>query len=126
MGVPQEISRTEILPTPLVTEMTGVTSIIESLGRNEEGGVSVAEISARYSEDDLRGLTPDLLEPNGKTLRPNVEFFWEIVENRVGQPQAFRRRFTFNAAPSLSRDTLQWRVQLSTQNGEPGRRGERP
>lgn len=125
MGQYQELNRTEILPTPLVAEMSAVTSVIESLGRNEEGGVTVSEISAKYSEDDLRGLTPDLLEPNGKTLRPNVEFFWEIVENRTGQPPAYRRRFTFNAAPSLSRDTLQWRVNLATQNGEPGRRGER-
>lgn len=117
MGEGQEVSRVEILPTPAVSEMNGIVEIAKALGRTEEGGVSITEISGKYSEDDLRGLTPDLLDPQQpRTLLPNVEFFWEVAENRPNRPDPVRRRFQLASAPSLSRDVVQWRVQLTKQD----------
>lgn len=124
MGEGQEVSRVEILPTPTVSDLQGVQEIARALGRTEEGGVSVTEISARYSEDDLRGFTPDLVDPEQpRTLRPNVEFYWEVVEARANRPDPVRRRFTLAAAPSLSRDTTQWRVQLTRMDYDRSRSG---
>lgn len=124
MGEGKEISRVEILPTPTVSDMAGVTEIARALGRTEEGGVSVSEISARYSEDDLRGFTPDLVDAEQpRTLRPNVEFFWEVVEARANRPNPIRRRFTLASAPSLSRDTTQWRAQLTRMDYDRSRAG---
>lgn len=124
-GVPEVISEREILPTPQVSDLTSLPELLQPTGRVEEGGLSVSEISARYSEDDLRGLTPDLIDPtNPRTLLPNVEFFWEVVEQRPNRPAPVRRRFTMGAAPVSSKDSLQWRVELTRQDYDRGRGGQ--
>lgn len=123
-GTPQELSRVEILPTPACADLDSVSEVLRPQGRTEEGGLSVTEISGKYSEDDLRGLTPDLIDvTNPRTLLPNVEFFWEVVEARSASPAPVRRRFTLGAAPSLSKDTIQWRVQLMRQDYDRSRTG---
>lgn len=118
-GSPFEISRREILPTPRVRDMGGIGQILESFGNTETGTVMVDRISASLAEDDLMGLTPDLVDPViPRTGLRNTEFFWIVQENRPSCPAGRPRRFIPAAAPTLSRDGLQWRISLKKQDGD--------
>ena len=126
-GVGQQriTSRTEILPVPRVRDLSSVRRPIRSTGVTEEGDVVVDRISGKYAEDDLLGRTPDLADPAlPRTSRSDVEFFWEIVENRPTTPNPVIRRFSPpSAAPFIRRDAAQWSVTLTRQAGDRGRRG---
>ena len=115
-GQPQEISRREILPTPRIRDMSATTEVLSSFGRVEEGGIVVDRISAKFSEDDLMGVTPDLLDPALlRTGKRNGEMFWEVQENRPGFVQAMPRRYVPSGTPTLMRGGLHWRVPLAKQ-----------
>lgn len=114
LGSPQEISRREILPTPRVRDISSTSEVYTNMGRVEEGGVVIDQVSAKWAEDDLMGRTPDLLDPAvPRSGKRNAEFFYEVVENRATMPNPIPRRYTPSAAPTLSRDGFAWRVVLS-------------
>jgi hypothetical protein len=115
-GQPVEISRREILPTPRIRDMSATTEVLSSFGRVEEGGIVVDRISAKLSEDDLLGVTPDLLDPAiARTGKRNGEFFWEVQENRPGFPRTIPRRYVPSGTPTLMRGGLHWRLPLAKQ-----------
>jgi hypothetical protein len=115
-GNPLEISRREILPTPRIRDMSATTEVLSAFGRVEEGGIVVDRISAKYSEDDLTGKTPDLIDPAiTRTGKRNGEYFWEVQENRPGFPRTTPRRYVHAAAPTLMRGGSHWRVPLNKQ-----------
>lgn len=119
------LSRIEILPTPRVRGMEGIDTNVLATGLTEEGTVEVDQISARLTEDDLLGRTPDLNDPNQqRTIAGPVDFFWEIVEARGQRPNAVIRRFNPSALPGLSRDGFQWKITLVKQDYDRGRNGE--
>lgn len=123
-GVLQIISRRELTPTPRVRDLGQVSEVLRSTGLTEEGGVVIDQISGRYTEDDLMGLTPDLQEPAlQRTSRAMVEFFWEIVESRPSTPTPIVRRFRPVSVPMLSRDGFAWTVGLTKQDFDSGRTG---
>lgn len=116
-GTPLEISRREVLPTPKVLDMGGTSLTLRSVGLTEEGGITIEEVSAKYTEDDLLGKTPDLVDPALPSVGlSNVEFFWEVSENRPSTPAPVRRRYVPNATPMLTRDGFEWRVSLTKQD----------
>lgn len=126
-GIGQEVitSRIEILPTPRLRDMGAVNTVMRETGLTEEGDIEVDQISARYTEDDLTGRTPDLRDSNlPRTSAMAVDFYWEIVENRGQDPYPVIRRFNPRNVPGLSRDGFQWRVTLIKQDYDRGRRGE--
>lgn len=125
VGTQQITSRFEILPPPRVRDLSGVNRHLRATGLSEEGDVVVDEISAKYAEDDLLGRTPDLQNPQlQRTLRQDVEFWWEIHEARaVGTPPVTRRYSPPSAVPMLSRDNMQWKVTLTKQGEDRGRNG---
>ena len=85
-------------------------------GRVEEGGIVIDRISAKYSEDDLTGKTPDLIDPAiTRTGKRNGEYFWEVQENRPGCPRSIPRRYVHAAAPTLMRGGSHWRIPLNKQ-----------
>src|SRR5262245_21456888 len=53
----------ELVPVPVVRDMSAVRSALRAQGRVEEGDIVIDEISPRIPEDDLRGRTPDLTDP---------------------------------------------------------------
>jgi len=115
-GHPEEISRREILPTPRIRDMSATTEVLSQFGRVEEGGILVDRISAKFSEDDLMGATPDLIDSDSpRTGKRNAEFFWEVQENRPGCPNPPPRRFAPAGAPTLMRGGLSWRLPLTKQ-----------
>jgi hypothetical protein len=125
VGELQVTARREILPVPRVRDYDSVRRGIRSTGVTEEGDIVVDRISPKYAEDDLLGKTPDLVDPSlPRTSRPDVQFWWEIEENRPSTPNPMIRRFSPPAAvPFLKRDAFQWSVTLTKQAGDRGRRG---
>ena len=116
-GNPVEISRREILPTPRIRDMSATTEVLSAFGRVEEGGIVIDRISAKYSEDDLTGKTPDLIDPAmTRTGKRNGEYFWEVQENRPGFPKTIPRRYVHAAVPTLMRGGSHWRIPLNKQN----------
>jgi hypothetical protein len=121
-GQPTEMSRREIKPTPRVRDMSSTTEVLSAFGRLEEGGIVVDKISAKFSEDDLMGKTPDLVNPaRPRTGKRNGEFFWEVQENRPVNPNPIPRRYVPAAAPTLMRGGSHWRVPLNKQNTDRSR-----
>jgi hypothetical protein len=116
-GSAVEISRREILPTPQVVDMGSTTEVLRQFGLTEEGGLVVDQVSTKYTEDDLMGRTPDLIDPTmPRTGLSTVEFFWEVIESRPSNPASVPRRYVPVGVPMLSRDRFQWRVALAKQD----------
>ena len=116
LGRPIETSREEILPTPRVQDMLSTTFAVSAFGLSEGGGLFVDQISQRYSEADLTGVTPDLTDPSRpQTNSSSVEFFWEVQERRRTTPPTKARRYVPSGVPMLNRTGMHWRVNLTKQ-----------
>jgi hypothetical protein len=119
-GHPSEISRREILPTPKIRDMSSTLGVLRSFGLTEEGGITVDEISTSFTEDDLTGKTPDLVEPTmTRTGIANGQFFWEVVQVTNAYPPPVPRRYTVEGVPT--RKTVHWTVNLTKQAGDRSR-----
>ena len=117
LGVPHEISRREILPRPKIQDMAATAFTMAAYGLTEVGGIVIDQISAKYSEDDLLGRTPDMkdnVEP--RTNLRTVEFFYEVQETRPTQPPPQPRRYVVAGVPMLNRSGMHWRVALTKQD----------
>jgi hypothetical protein len=125
IGVGREnVASIEIVPPPRVRELGSLTEVLRATGTTEEGDIEVDRISARYTEDDLLGRTPDLRDPNApRTTVEGAEFFWEIVETRPSTPYPVVRRFAVRGLPELRRGAAEWTVRLVKQDYDRGRRG---
>jgi len=117
-GSPVVLSRRELLPTPRVLDMSATNEVLRAFGNTEEGGLTVDQISMKYSEDDLLGRTPDLINPaTPRTSMKNVEFFWEVSEDNKRIP----RRYVPNAVPMIGKDRFQLRISLTKQDSNRAR-----
>jgi hypothetical protein len=115
-----ETARIEILPTPKVADMAATTVALQAMGLTEVGGLTVSQISLRYTEDDLTGKTPDLTDPEmPRTGLRNAEFFWEVVENRPTGPTPVPRRYVPADVPM--RGNTGWTIALIKQAGDRAR-----
>jgi hypothetical protein len=123
IGLARELARTELIPTPKIQSMDQTTQQVTPFGRSEEGGLRLTEISARYSEDDLLGKTPDMVKPDlPKTNLRNTEFFYEVVQyHTAGQPS--RRRYIPESVPDLRATSCQWTINLTKQEQDRTRDG---
>ena len=126
IGVGNEVVRSiEIVPPPRVKEVGSMNEVLDSTGTTETGDVEVDRISARYTEDDLLGRTPDLRDPNAlRTTIEGAEFFWEVIETRPSTPYPVIRRFAVRGVPELRRGAAEWVVRLVKQDYDRGRRGD--
>lgn len=110
-----------ITPTPLVVGIKNMDQTIKNVGELEEGDVTVVEISARYTEEELRGQSP-----NGESTPADQNFYWEIVFPRVGVAPLYRR-FSLAGAPeydAAEEDAIQWKVGLTKSNENRERNGD--
>lgn len=108
------IAREEIiLPTPLVSDLKTVRVDQEAYGAIETGEVVVSEISARYTEAELRGLSR-VVAP-GNELPPDINFFWEVFYPG-SDGDGVRRRFTPKSAPNSDPMNFQWTIRLVKQS----------
>jgi hypothetical protein len=118
-------SRCELTPRPQVRDLSTLNLTIRSTGRVEDGDVYVDEISARYTENELTGRTPDLADPaQPRAARLMVEFWWEIEEARPGCPEPAIRAFVPRAVPGLKRDQFMWTVTLAKREYDRGGRND--
>lgn len=139
-GTPNLLEEIELLPVPDVSSLGGLGEDYDASGLTERGGVTVSEISASYSEDVLRGLHPNFIDPEHPgTLRDGVEFWYEIQEMRpagyrapqgtaggcIPSPQRPpRRRFHLSGVPNRDPGRYQWSMTLVRADGERTRDGE--
>lgn len=98
-----------ILPTPLVTSLDGVQRIVNIVGLDEIGSVSLQQISGRYAEGFLSGT-----DENGNPQDPDTQFYFEIQFPTPGtiSDGAPRRRFFPASAPSYDASRFQWSLSL--------------
>jgi hypothetical protein len=114
LGRPVEISRTEIQPTPKVSDMNGTALALAAFGTAEGGGIFLSKVSTKYSEDDLMGLTPDMRDlVRTGTSSPSVEFFYEVCLSR---PDSKPRRYIPSGVPNLNKTGIHWHLPLIKQS----------
>jgi hypothetical protein len=126
IGVANEISRREILPTPVVADMSSTSRILHAVGMVEEGSIKLSKVTASLTEDDLLGRTPDLKAADGtRRDRRNIEFFYEVVQQRpVGVEPAVRRRYVPDTAADLRPGMPGWTISLRKQQQDRSRDGQ--
>lgn len=110
----------EILPTPKVLDLETLTEVVNPAGVDEIGTIVLTQISGRYTEEQLRGVTA-----RGEDLDLNQDFFYEIEFILANGKDTFRRRFFPRGVPTYVPEQLQWQVRLERQrddrlpNGDP-------
>lgn len=119
-GVEEVLCRREILPTPKVSGLYSVDRVTESIGSLEEGSLSVSEISLRFTEDDLTGLTGG--PGNWAAIPEDTAFYWEVTAVSAGCPA--HRRFSLATPPTRDVVGFQWKIRLSRAFGDRLRNGE--
>lgn len=119
VGTPIVESSLDLLPTPLVQDLTTMTEIVQPIGLDEVGVISVSEISGRFTDGQLRAMKAD-----GQAPGPDEEVFYEI---EFPKPNGLvdRRRFFLRSAPYYFAGKFYWQVRLERahsdrqENGDP-------
>jgi len=119
IGVPLVESSMDILPTPLVQDLTTLTEIVQPVGLDEVGTILVSEISGRFTDDQLRFLHTDGGEPE-----PNEEIFYEIEFPQLDGRPSIKRRFYLRSAPYYFAGRFQWQVRLEKAHEDRSRTGD--
>ena len=131
-GRPVLFREIELLPRPLVDGLDGLQRVGSSTGVEEQGSVTVEEISLRYHEDLLIGLMEGTRGERPGSLRDDLAFFWEIrnqrpkgydlpgyvAEGPTTDEQPVRRRFSVEKVPTLRAFGFGWTVGLSRALGD--------
>lgn len=118
VGVEVLIHELEVLPTPLVVDMSTLTEMVTPVGVNEQGSVQLQKVSGRYTEETLIGVGPD-----GNAVAPNETVYYEIeFFRRDGRP-AEKRRFVRDSLPSYNSTSVEWMVSLVNVIEKRGRDG---
>lgn len=119
-GLPVVAKELDILPTPLVQDLSTMMEIVQPVGLDEVGTIIVSEISGRFTDDDLRFAGSD-----GSSPGPDEEVFYEIEFPRTpdGLP-GDKRRFFLRAAPMYFAARFQWQVRLEKAHEDRMRNGD--
>jgi hypothetical protein len=133
------VARVEVLPTPRVTDLSAQARRPWSGGMLPEGTVRVDRITTRLTADHLSGLIipAELGQGRGRlpgalvggtelvpAESPQVDFFWEVVEDGRGDDPARRARFRLFAEPFRDAGSVQWVVLLESASDPTDRAGE--
>lgn len=111
-GEESVVSEVEILPTPNVF-MDRLSGVLKAGGRDEDGPMTVNEISPRYSEEDISAIF------HQQPLPPGFTGFIEMREDTRDGELVTRRRFVVQGVPMRRADDFDWQVKLTIQ--EPAR-----
>lgn len=113
-GVEQITSSLEFTPTPKIKNLDGVRGVVKPGGLVERGQTMLEQISARYTEDQIKQALP--------ARTRDTEAFIEVVNAHDGnRPE--RRRFTVAGVPVYDAGGYQWRVTLLRQDSDRERNG---
>ena len=114
-GIPEVISATPLLPTPLIQNIEQLSEELRPSGTVERGIVRLTEISPRYTRDDIMVLFP-------RALAPGEEHFIEAtIDDRDGL--TMRLRYVISGIPELEADQFQWAVRMIKQDEDRTRDG---
>lgn len=106
VGTPLVEKSIDLLPTPLVLDMSTMTEIVQPVGLDEVGTILMTEISGKFTDYQLRFLYEDGREPE-KT----EEIFYEI-EFPKPDGSNDKRRFYLRSAPHYFAGKFMWQVRL--------------
>lgn len=108
---------TELLPTPLVRDTKTIRGVAKPAGLDEEGSITLRQISPRYTEDDIRSIF------HQQPLPDDRDGFLEVrIDERDGSTK--RRRFSVKGAPYRDAGKFEWSASLRLQSHDRGRDGE--
>lgn len=106
VGAPVVESTLDLLPTPLVLDLTTMTEIVHPIGLDEVGIIAVSEISGRFTDGQLRAM-----DTRGQPPGADEEVFYEIEFPRP-DGSIDKRRFYLRAAPHYFASKFYWQVRL--------------
>jgi len=106
VGVEEVLEETMILPTPKISTLTALSTEQLSIGEEEIGAMQLSEVSARFTEDDLTGISMD------GTPIPNDQNFYYEVQFPQPDGSAKRRRYSPDSAPNYDPLKFQWELSL--------------
>lgn len=109
-------SDTPIVPTPMI-DLRPVQRTTTPAGTTERGIVTMSEISAGYTEDDILALF------HKQPLDPALEGFIEVRHDRR-DGNTKRRRFVVIGTPWHDAEGFQWKARLISQDGDRSRSGK--
>lgn len=120
VGTPVVIKEEMVLPTPKLSDLSGITEIVQPVGLDEVGQLFVSQISGRFTEDQLMGRASD-----GSDIAHDTEFFWEIEfpSPDDGAPGE-KRRFFPRGVPKYEPGRLAWTVRLEKSHEDRTRGGD--
>lgn len=110
-----------LLPTPLITDLQGVTEVVNPAGLDEVGTILLSEISASFTEEQLRGW-----DNQDNPLEDNQDFFYEVEFVLADGSQTVRRRFYPRGVPLMQPGRFQWQVRLERTRDDRTPGGELP
>lgn len=107
-GVGQEevVSEEKILPTPKVSSLAELDTVLEAIGEQEMGSLRISEISGRFTEAFLTG------RRDGRPIPDDENFYWEVRFLGV-DGSVTRRRFSPDSAPNYEPLKFQWVIVLT-------------
>lgn len=120
-GIGEEVvsAEMEILPTPLVQDLSALAEVVEPVGLLEVGSVSISEVSGRYTEEQLRGLDID-----GTPPAADEQVWYEIEFPRSDGQKGERRRFFLGSTPNYAAARFEWTFRLDRSHEGRSRAGE--
>lgn len=118
-GTFEEVTRTELLPTPRVSSLDSVALDPRMAGVLPMGTIRVDQVSVSYTEDQLTGLK----FAGGKHIKEPFDFFYEIVEDGRGDDPPPRARFRLSGKPFRRAGQVDWSILLERQSEDLDRDG---
>lgn len=116
-GEEEELLRAEILPTPVVSDLSALALTPFSAGKYPVGTIRVTEVSLdRFTADVLTGArlpgAPLGLFKHPVSGEPvpaeRVSFFYEVAEDGRGDDPPARRRFRLFGEPHPNAENVEW------------------
>lgn len=121
-GTEVELARVEVLPTPYIADLTAVALNPYSAGKLPVGSIRVDEVNATFTRDELTGrVVPG--DDRKLSEQPDVDFFYEVVEDGRGEDPAPRMRFRLAAEPSRTETNVCWVLLLERASEDRARSG---
>jgi hypothetical protein len=128
-GTERLYRRVEIVPTPVVADLTGLNRQAFSAGVFAVGSIRVSEISVAVFDEDVlygRALPPNDRVPGDGTLDSldqRFDFYYELYTDARDERMPRRHRFRLSSPPFLDADNVQWVVRLDRIDDDPARDG---
>ena len=119
VGVPLVEATLDLMPTPLVQDLTTLTEIVQAVGLDEVGSIILSEVSGSFTDDQLR-----FVDKTGQPQDPNEEVFYEIEFPRPDGLPGARRRFYLRSAPHYNAGRFQWQMRLEKAHENRSRTGD--